>query len=134
MTAEKTQFIEAVGRRKTAIARVRITPAAKQSIRINEKELADYFKTSELQRMALESMEKSGVTEKFAISAKLIGGGISSQAEAVRLGVARALEKFDKNLRTVLKKEGFLTRDQRSVERKKPGLKKARKRPTWSKR
>lgn len=134
MTAEKTQFIEAVGRRKTAVARVRLTPASKQSIRINEKELADYFKTAELQRMALESMEKSGVTEKFSISAKLVGGGISSQAEAVRLGVARALEKFDKNLRSILKKEGFLTRDQRAVERKKPGLKKARKRPTWSKR
>ncbi len=134
MTAEKSQYIEAVGRRKTAIARVRLTPAAKQSIRINEKELADYFKTSELQRMALESMEKSGVTQKFAITAKLLGGGISSQAEAVRLGVARCLEKFDGTLRAILKKEGFLTRDQRAVERKKPGLKKARKRPTWSKR
>ena len=134
MTAEKSQYIEAVGRRKTAIARVRLTPAAKQSIRINEKEMADYFKTSELQRMALESMEKSGVTQKFAITAKLLGGGISSQAEAVRLGVARCLEKFDGTLRTILKKEGFLTRDQRAVERKKPGLKKARKRPTWSKR
>lgn len=134
MTADKPQYIEAVGRRKTAIARVRITPAAKQSIRINDKELADYFKTSDLQRMALESMEKSGVTQKFAITAKLIGGGISSQAESVRLGVARALEKFDGSLRAILKKEGFLTRDQRAVERKKPGLKKARKRPTWSKR
>ncbi|MES3005519.1 MAG: 30S ribosomal protein S9 [Patescibacteria group bacterium] len=134
MTAEKTQYIEAVGRRKTAIARVRITPAAKQSIRVNDKEMAEYFKTAELQRMALESMEKSGVAQKFSISAKLIGGGISSQAEAVRLGVARCLEKFDGTLRTILKKEGFLTRDQRAVERKKPGLKKARKRPTWSKR
>lgn len=134
MTADKSQYIEAVGRRKTAIARVRITPASKQSIRVNDKELADYFKTSDLQRTALESMEKSGITEKFSITAKLIGGGINSQAESVRLGIARCLEKFNPTLRAVLKKEGFLTRDQRAVERKKPGLKKARKRPTWSKR
>jgi small subunit ribosomal protein S9 len=134
MTADKSQYIEAVGRRKTAIARVRITPASKQSIRVNDKELADYFKTSDLQRTALESMEKSGITEKFSITAKLIGGGINSQAESVRLGIARCLEKFNPSLRAVLKKEGFLTRDQRAVERKKPGLKKARKRPTWSKR
>lgn len=134
MSADKSQYIEAVGRRKTAIARVRITPAAKQSIRINDQELAEYFKTSDLQQMALESIEKSEITQKFAISAKVNGGGINSQAESVRLGVARALEKHDPALRATLKKAGFLTRDQRAVERKKPGLKKARKRPTWSKR
>ena len=137
MTAEtKAKYIEAVGRRKTAIARVRMTPSTKQSIRINDRDLNDYFKTTELQSRVVESMEKSGIGAeiKFTITAHLIGGGISAQAEAVRHGIARALEKHDSTLRAALKKAGMLTRDQRAVERKKFGLKKARKAPTWSKR
>ena len=137
MTAEtKAKYVEAVGRRKTAIARVRMTPSAKQSIRINDRDLNDYFKTTELQSRVVESMEKSGIGAeiKFTITAHLIGGGISAQAEAVRHGIARALEKHDSTLRAALKKAGMLTRDQRAVERKKFGLKKARKAPTWSKR
>lgn len=135
MTADsKTRYIETVGRRKTGTARVRITPATKHSITINDRELADYFKTKDLQDKALASLTKSGVEQKFAITVKVMGSGISSQAESVRHGIARALEIFDPTLRALLKKEGFLTRDQRAVERKKFGLKKARKAPTWSKR
>lgn len=129
-----TKYIEAVGRRKTSTARVRITPASKQSISINERELADYFKTNDLQTVALESLAKSGLEQKFAITVKIMGGGISSQAQAVRHGMARAIEKYDGHLRSTLKKEGFLTRDQRAKERRKFGLKKARKAPQWSKR
>lgn len=135
MSAEKnTRYIETVGRRKTSIARVRITPAAKASVVVNGKELNDYFKTITLQSTALAPLEKSGVDEKFHISVKLIGGGISSQAGAFSHGLSRAIEKFNPQLRGVMKKEGLLTRDQRAKERRKFGLKKARKAPQWSKR
>jgi len=133
-TKDATRYIEAVGRRKTAIARVRLTPASKQSIVINDRELADYFKTESLQKTAFLPIEKSGITDKFAISVKLVGGGISSQAGAVSHGLARAIEKVDAHLRPTLKKEGLLTRDPRAKERRKFGLKKARKAPQWSKR
>lgn len=134
MTTDKTRYIEAVGRRKTSIARVRITPAAKASVVVNGKDLNEYFKTITLQTTAVAPLAKSGVDEKFAISVKLIGGGISSQAGAFSHGLSRAIEKFSPNLRGVMKKEGLLTRDQRAKERRKFGLKKARKAPQWSKR
>lgn len=134
MTTDSKKYIETVGRRKTSTARVRVTPASKQSITINEKELTEYFKTLNLQVTALESISKSGIEQKFAITVKLIGGGISSQAQALSHGLARAIEKYDGHLRSKLKKEGLLTRDQRAKERRKFGLKKARKAPQWSKR
>lgn len=135
MTTDKsTRYIEAVGRRKTSIARVRITPSAKTSIVVNGREFPEYFKTLGLQVTAMAPLEKSGIADKFTISVKLIGGGISSQAGAFSHGLARTLEKFNATLRPTLKKEGLLTRDQRSKERRKFGLKKARKAPQWSKR
>ncbi len=134
MTTETKKYIEAIGRRKTSTARVRITPSTKQSIKINDKELNEYFKTSDLQVKALEAVAKSGTEQKFAITAKIVGGGTSSQSEALRHGIARAIEKSEPHLRSNLKKEGFLTRDQRTKERRKFGLKKARKAPQWSKR
>jgi len=133
-TESKSKYIEAVGRRKTSTARVRMTPAAKQTVTINDKPIADHFKTNELQVVALEAFTKSGLEQKFVISAQLSGGGISSQAQALRHAISRAIEKYDGNLRGVLKKEGLLTRDQRAKERRKFGLKKARKAPQWSKR
>lgn len=133
-TTDTKKYIEAIGRRKTSTARVRIIPAAKQSITINDKQLADYFKTNELQVVALEATTKSGIEQKFAITVHLIGGGISSQAQALRHGLARAIEKYEPHLRGIMKKEGLLTRDQRAKERRKFGLKKARKAPQWSKR
>jgi small subunit ribosomal protein S9 len=134
MSATSTYF-EGIGRRKTATARVRMTPASKQSILINDQDLATYFKTEDLQKKAIESMAQTIVKDqKFEITVKVTGSGTSSQSEAVRHGIARALEKFDGTLRAELKKAGFLTRDQRAKERRKFGLKKARKAKQWSKR
>ena len=130
----KNRYIEAVGRRKTAIARVRITPSTKGSFTINEKEVKDYFSTNDLQTIAEEAIKKSGVAEKFMVTVKVLGGGIHAQAEAVRHGLSRALVLRDEDIKNTLKKLGFLKRDSRQVERKKFGLKKARKAPTWSKR
>ena len=128
------KYIEAVGRRKTAVARVRLFPEAKESYSINEKTFETYFPTAELRMTVSDPITKANMTEKFRISAKLNGGGIHSQAEALRHGIARALIIFDKELRGTLKKEGYLKRDPRAKERRKFGLKKARKAPQWSKR
>lgn len=130
----KNRYIEAVGRRKTAIARVRITPAAKTSFIVNDKEMKEYFMTNDLQNIAEEAMSKSEIGEKFSVTVKVVGGGIHAQAEAVRHGLARTLVERDEQVKNTLKKLGFLKRDSRQVERKKFGLKKARKAPTWSKR
>ncbi len=136
--AEKTtknKYYEAVGRRKTATARVRITEAKTDSFVINrDQELEKVFPTSELQSVVKEALKESGVDSKFAVSAVVSGGGVSAQAGAIRHGISRALLKFDEELKNKLKKAGFLKRDPRMKERKKPGLKKARKAPQWSKR
>ncbi len=129
-----TRYIEAVGRRKTAVARVRITPAAKASFTVNKKEIPEYFPTKDMQMITTEALPKSGVNGTFMVTAQVLGGGIHAQAEAVRHGLARAIVEHDLELRGALKKIGFLKRDPRAKERKKPGLKKARKAPTWSKR
>lgn len=130
----KNRYIEAVGRRKTAIARVRITPSTKSSFTINDKDVKEYFSTNDLQSIAQEAMSKSEIGEKFTVTVKVLGGGIHAQAEAVRHGLSRTLVERDEQVRNTLKKLGFLKRDSRQVERKKFGLKKARKAPTWSKR
>ncbi len=130
----KTKYFEAVGRRKTAIARVRITPASKQSILINGKDVVDYFATIEMRMIAEAALVQSKIAQKFKVTALLSGGGIHSQAEALRHGVSRALLEYDIELRKKLKKLGFLKRDPRAKERRKFGLKKARKSPQWSKR
>lgn len=128
------QYFEAVGRRKTAVARVRLTPGTDNAFDVNGKTLADYFQTEELQNIINDAFVASGIAQKFAMTVKVTGSGIHSQAEAVRHGVARAIVDYDQNLKAPVKKAGFLKRDARQVERKKPGLKKARKSPTWSKR
>lgn len=128
------RYFEAVGRRKTAAARVRITPTSKESITVNDKTLADYFQTENMQNIVMDAKKASGISQNFLISVHVSGGGIHAQSEAVRHGVSRALVVYDANLRGTLKKAGMLKRDSRQVERKKPGLKKARKAPTWSKR
>ncbi len=133
-TETKNRYIEAVGRRKTAIARVRITEGSKASFTINEKEVNDYFPTAELRNIVRDAMVKSGFQEKFVVTVKVLGGGIHAQAEAIRHGLARTLVERDEEVKNTLKKLGFLKRDSRQVERKKFGLKKARKAPTWSKR
>lgn len=129
---KENKYIEAVGRRKTSVARVRLTPASKNSLTINGRELEAYFPTKELQKIVLVAFDET--PQKFEITAKLVGGGVSSQAQALRHGIARALTANEPELRTKLKSKGYLKRDPRAVERKKFGLKKARKRPKWSKR
>jgi small subunit ribosomal protein S9 len=132
---KEERYIESVGRRKTSIARVRITPSTKMSYEINGRSLEDYFPTKELRMVAEESINSSKLTTtKFKITVVSSGGGISSQAGAVKLGIARALIEYDKELRGKLKKAGLLKRDPRAKERRKFGLKKARKSPQWSKR
>lgn len=132
--ATDTKYFEAVGRRKTSVARARLTPAKQVSYQINDKNVEDYFQTAALQQNITEIFEKKNLAEKFAVSIKVIGGGIASQSEAVRHAIARALLKFDPELRLDLKKSGYLTRDPRMKERRKFGLAKARKSKQWSKR
>lgn len=128
------RYTEAIGRRKTAIARVRLTPSAATHVTINGKELEVYFMTEPLRITALEPFLKVTLPTQFTITAVVTGGGIAGQAVAVRHAISRALTEIDHSLRGVLKKEGFLKRDPRAKERKKPGLVKARKRKQWSKR
>ena len=128
----ENKYIEAVGRRKTSVARVRLTPATKTSVAVNDREFDNYFPTAELRNVVMSAFEDS--SDKFAVTAKLVGGGVSSQAQALRHGIARALVEGEPELRTKLKVKGFLKRDPRAKERRKFGLKKARKAPQWSKR
>jgi small subunit ribosomal protein S9 len=130
--ATTARYIETVGRRKTATARVRITPGTKASVGVNGKTLEAYFPTAELQHTVRSPLALS--EEKFVVTAIVNGGGVSAQAAAVRHGIARAIEEHDGSKRVDLKKAGFLKRDPRAKERRKPGLKKARKSPQWSKR
>ncbi|MFA7216657.1 MAG: 30S ribosomal protein S9 [Candidatus Paceibacterota bacterium] len=132
MIDANTKYIEAVGRRKTSIARVRITPASKTTISVNDKDVKDYFPTTEMELIVRQPLTK--IEDKFKITAHLVGGGIHSQSEALRHGISRAIIKFNLDFRKTLKVEGFLKRDPRTKERRKFGLKKARKAPQWSKR
>lgn len=133
--ATTATYIEGIGRRKTATARVRLTPAKANSVTINDKPLAEYFTLESHQKDVLSILDTpdAGI-EFYSITVKVSGSGIAAQAEAIRLGIARALVKEKKPRRSVLKPLGFLKRDPRSVERKKFGLLKARRRPQWSKR
>lgn len=131
---EKLKYYEAVGRRKRAVARVRLFTKGDKGFVVNELQYTDYFKTPELQGIADGALKKMKVTDKFSVSAKISGGGLSGQAEAVRHGTARALLEFNPDFRKRLKRAGFLTRDPREKERRKFGLKKARRAPQWSKR
>ncbi len=127
-------YTEAVGRRKTSVARVRFTPASAPSFVVNEKELDKYLPTKALQDVALESFNKSKPAATYLVSVKVKGGGIHSQAQAIRHAIARVLITLDPQVRKTLKKAGYLKRDPRMKERRKFGLKKARKAPQWSKR
>jgi small subunit ribosomal protein S9 len=134
MATKDTRYIEAVGRRKTSTARVRITPSKKTEILINEKTVEEYFPTEVLRTNISRPFDIEELTQEFSVSVKVKGGGISSQSDAVRHGIARALTKFEESLRNPLKSAGYLKRDPRMKERRKFGLKKARRAPQWSKR
>jgi small subunit ribosomal protein S9 len=121
------------GRRKTATARV-FLKKGKGSIIVNGRELSNYFPREVAQMLVKQPLESLEMTDNFDIKATVSGGGSFGQAGAVQLGIARALLKYDEDLRPQLRKEGFLTRDARKVERKKAGFRKARKKPQFSKR
>lgn len=128
------RYWEAVGRRKTAIARVRLFTKGDKGIWVDAKSLAEYFHNPTLERIAAEALETMKSTDRFRASVRVKGGGIHAQAEAIRHGSARALVLFNPDFRKRLKRAGFLTRDPRMTERKKFGLKKARRAPQWAKR
>lgn len=127
------QVENAVGRRKTAVARVYLKPG-NGNITINGKKLEEYFPLPSLQYVVRQPFTELELSESFDVKVNLVGGGISGQAEAVRLGIARALVKHDETLKPALRAKGFMTRDSRMVERKKPGRPGARKRFQFSKR
>ncbi|MCQ2057411.1 MAG: 30S ribosomal protein S9 [Bacteroidaceae bacterium] len=127
------EMINAVGRRKRAVARVFVTEGTGK-ITINKKEFTTYFPSSLLQYVVLQPLKKLEVAEKYDIKANLDGGGYNGQANALRLAIARALVKINADDKKTLRMEGFLTRDSRAVERKKPGQPKARRRFQFSKR
>jgi small subunit ribosomal protein S9 len=128
------EYFEAVGRRKASTARVRLFPGGEGSIVINERPLEEYFCRQMDVIHLTEPLEATGMESRYNISVLVKGGGIKGQAGAIRLGIARALLKIDPDMRPTLRQKGFLTRDARVKERKKPGLKKARKAPQYTKR
>ncbi len=128
------KYYESLGRRKTAVARIRFWSSdSKQEIVVNDKNYSDYFPVKEMQDALIEPIVKSGI-KNYKISVKVFGGGLRAQAYAARHGLSRALVLAHPESKTILKTFGFLTRDPRMKERKKPGLKGARRAPQWSKR
>jgi small subunit ribosomal protein S9 len=125
--------ISTIGRRKSAVARIYMTPG-KGNITINDRELNDYFPTDILQYVVRQPLNLLGVLESYDVKVNLDGGGYTGQAEALRMAISRALVELDPENRPKLKHAGFMTRDPREVERKKPGRPKARKRFQFSKR
>ncbi len=128
------KYYEAVGRRKTAVARVRLYTKGDKVFLVNEKEFGDYFKNEDFKEIVEAPLVKMNCTDRFRVTARVSGGGSNSQAEALRHGIARALVLFNADFKKRLKKSAYLTRDPRMKERKKPGLKKARRAPQWAKR
>lgn len=132
---KKQAFLYAVGKRKTASARVRLYPKdARGEIVVNDKDYRSRFPYFEYQQIIEQPLKKLNLLGKYYITVRVGGGGIRSQAEAIRHGLARVLLKLDETLRKTLRGEGWLTRDSRKKERKKPGLKRARRAPQWQKR
>jgi len=130
------KYFVGLGRRKTAIAQIRLfnRQGKEKTFLVNEKPLEKYFPMSELQEIALSPLKLMNSVEQFNVSVKVKGGGLAAQAEAVRHGIAKTLVLFNPDFKKTLKKAGFLTRDSRMRERKKFGLKRARRAPQWQKR
>ena len=127
------EIINATGRRKTSVARVYVTPG-KGDIRVNARDLKEYFLSEIHQTLVKQPLVALKAETQYDVTINVEGGGIKGQAEAVRLGIARALVQFNAENKPVLRKEGFMTRDSRMVERKKPGRRKARRKFQFSKR
>jgi small subunit ribosomal protein S9 len=130
----KENYFYTVGKRKRAVAQIKLFPKGKGEITINKKKSKEYLPDYQLQEIITAPLKLSNLAAKVDISVLVSGGGKTGQAEAIRHGIARAIEKYDKSQRKVLKVAGFLKRDARIKERKKPGLKRARKAPQWAKR
>ena len=128
------KYYEAVGRRKTSVARIRLFTHGDKTITVNGKSYKEYFPGLDLQQIVDVALDRMKALDKFMISVKVRGGGIHSQAEAIRHGISRVLVKFNPDFRKRLRRAGYLTRDPRMRERKKFGLKRARRAPQWSKR
>lgn len=133
MAEEEVRYYQGTGRRKAATARVRLYPGD-GTIIVNDKPVEEYFSRKRDILHLTEPLRAMAAQDSFNVTVKVKGGGISGQAGAVRHGIARALLEADPNLRPALRKDGFLTRDPRAKERKKPGLKRARKAPQYTKR
>lgn len=134
MEVQGKNYIEAVGRRKEAIARVRVFQGGSGQIEVNERSLKTHLPVELLQQSVKFPLVLTGTDDMFDITVLVSGGGIHGQADAIRMGIARALVDFNPEFRAVLKKNGLLTRDARIRERKKFGRKSARRSPQWSKR
>lgn len=132
-SGKKDKYFEAVGRRKTAVARVRLFTKM-EGIKINDKTLKAYFGVERFEKDVESPLEKMKIADKLGAIIKVKGGGPMAQAQAARLGIARALIEFNPVFQKRLRRLDLLTRDPRAVERKKPGLKKARRAPQWKKR
>jgi len=133
-TTTREQYKEATGRRKSAIARIRLYKSTRRAFEINGETLDSYFKTGQQRATAESAFVAADNIPPFRVTARLKGGGLTAQSEALRHGIARALTLYDEALRVPLKKRGYLKRDPRVKERRKFGLKKARRAPQWSKR
>jgi len=131
---KQDRYFEATGRRKTAVARVRLFTKGEKQFLVNAKPYQEYFKTEDDRQNATASLRKMKCLDKFRVTVIVKGGGHSAQAEAIRHGTARVLVDFNNNFKKRLRKVGYLTRDPRMRERKKFGLKRARRAPQWSKR
>src|SRR5581483_9483391 len=134
LAAKSDRYFEAVGRRKTAVARIRLFTKGDKQFLVNNKPYQEYFPLADDQFKATSSMTKMKCLDKFRVTVLVRGGGRSAQAEAIRHGTARVLVDFNNNFKKRLRKVGYLTRDPRMRERKKFGLKRARKAPQWAKR
>jgi len=134
MYTPKKAYFYGTGRRKSSVARVRLIPGGTGVITINNRTIDNYFGLDTLKYIVRQPLEAVGMTAKFDLDVKVQGGGFTGQAGAIRFGLARALLQADPEYRAVLKKAGFLTRDSRMKERKKYGLKAARRAPQFSKR
>lgn len=131
---DPNKYLEAIGKRKSAVARVRIFTQGKKIIEVNQKTYEEYFPTVDLQKIVFSALDKMKCADRFRIIVRVKGGGFHAQAEAVRHGISRGLVDFNQNFKKRLRKAGFLTRDPRTRERKKFGLKRARRAPQWKKR
>ncbi len=128
------KYYQTIGRRKTAIAQVRLYPAGSGKITINEKDIKEHFNTEQERVIATSPLKEVGKLDSMDVTVRVVGGGKSGQADAVKLGIARALVKYDETFKPVIKAHGMLTRDARKKERKKFGLRGARRATQWRKR